>query len=86
MHSYVPCPPPPPPPPQFLACVMSEEYQAARILCEKSIFYHSVLFFASIVSSLSPPVLECEPSNATAKEFLPVILERLRLGMCEQYP
>ena len=61
--------------------VMHEEYEAARILCEKTAFYHlSVPLFISIVSSFFPPVLECKPSNTTSEEFLPVcILEQLRL-------
>lgn len=44
---------------QFIASVMDDEFEAAKLLCEK--------------------ILEFEPENSTALEFLPVIMERLQL-------
>jgi hypothetical protein len=44
---------------EFLKCLMSDEYNAARLLCQK--------------------VLDLEPSNETAKEFVETIGERIRL-------
>lgn len=44
---------------EFLRCLMSEEYDAAKFLCQK--------------------VLELEPDNCIAQEFVPVIEERLKI-------
>ena len=111
--------------PQFLTCVMDEEYEAAKLLCEKGNcpphltqfitpspcplltflppLPHSLPLLSCLYSlpllppapflvspptpSLSPPtVLEYEPGNATAQEFLPVILERMKLGETRVHP
>lgn len=64
---------------QFLRCVLGQEYHAAKILCEYSESL-TVCCCYQILCVCVCIVLRFEPDNATAREFYPTIMERIRLG------
>lgn len=61
---------------QFLSAVMLKDYETALKYCKLS-KYREEESRCLISFSFSFAVLQYEPNNATAKEFYPLILEKL---------
>ena len=55
---------------------MREKYEAAKLLCEKG----ELMAYGGEMMTRSPTVLQLEPTNQFAAEYLPVIVERLQIN------
>lgn len=79
---------------QFLGAVMDRDMQLASRLCQMSVYPASVSECLPLTQPangafsalFSPPVLLHEPDNPEARQFLPLIQEKLLEGINKPHP